>query len=127
MTLLSRYDGPVQPPEPLAPVAGHLRRIRLTHALNLPSICGELHSIHDVDPVTAIDLISGDVAVYHEDDLPQSRPGPALDGDGEEMEPPKPYASKGDWVRWAVANGCAEEVAGDMTKAQLQNDYGERL
>ena len=52
---------------------------------------------------------------------------PEVEGETEELELPKPYASKADWVAYGVAKGDNEEELKAMTKAQLQSHYGERL
>lgn len=40
-------------------------------------------------------------------------------------EPPKEYASKGDWVEYAVSQGADRDEAENSTKAELIELYGE--
>lgn len=45
----------------------------------------------------------------------------------EEVRKPAPYASKADWVSYAVAQGHDSDDASTLTKAELQSRYGGRL
>lgn len=49
---------------------------------------------------------------------------PAAD---EEVKKPAPYASKADWVNYAVAQGHDSDDASSLTKSELQSRYGGRL
>lgn len=46
-----------------------------------------------------------------------------------EPRPRRPYgnASKADWITWAIYQGCPEDEAAGLTKAELMSRYGERL
>lgn len=39
---------------------------------------------------------------------------------------PKPYASKPDWVVWAVAQGVSEDAANSLSKNELVARYGNK-
>lgn len=44
----------------------------------------------------------------------------------DEATPPKQYAAKAEWVKFAVAKGADEDEATDMSRADLIKRYGER-
>jgi hypothetical protein len=118
--MLTSLRGEPKPPEPLGPVPAGKRRIVLLECLGLPSVRGEKNEILDVDPGIAADLVTNHSAKYMED-----MPEPEV----EVVEVKRPYtnAPKSDWIEYAVSQGMNKLDAMSMTKAQLQNEYNERL
>ena len=124
MVLLSQNFQPQPKPEPLGPIPPGHRRVVLTCAINMPGkICGDKDSIMDVPEQVARDMTSlGNVIMF--DDLPEPEPEPVP-----ELKCPYTNAPKRAWIEYALSiDPELDQVAAmEMTKAQLQNKYGERL
>ena len=52
--------------------------------------------------------------------------GRGLSNDALVTAKPKPYASKPDWVAWAVAHGSSEDSANSLSKNELVARYGNK-
>lgn len=128
MVLLS-YDSSIpQRPEPLGPVPAGCRRVVLTCALGLPNVRGEKNEVLDLPEQVALDMIALGNAFEPAQDLSKP-PEPELPTapDGGKLKMPPIAASKSAWIDWAVSQGAIPSEAVGMTKAQLQNEYSDRL
>ena len=121
MVLLSQNFTPQPPPQPLGPLAPGHRRVVLTCSINMEALRGDKGNVMDVPEQVALDMVALGNAVMF-DDLPEPEPEPEP-----ELKCPYTNAPKRAWVEWAVAQGEDPVKATEMTKAQLQNKYGERL
>lgn len=120
MPLLS-FNPPPPPPEPLGPVPQGHRRILFTCTLNMSGLTAGKDEVRDVPTEEAEAHVAAGVAMMFDDLPPEPEP--------EVVEVKRPYtnAPKGDWIRYAVSQGMNRLDAMGMTKAQLQNEYNERL
>jgi hypothetical protein len=117
---LTSFNAPPSSPQPLGPIpAGHWRVV-LTCAMALPECRGDRNSILDLPAAVADHMITMGNAVRFED---VSEPEPEV----EEVARPYTNASKADWIKYAVSQGADKLEAMTKTKAQLQNEHGERL
>jgi hypothetical protein len=73
----------------------------------------------DVEPVVEENVEEPTEEVVAEEDT--------ADEAVEEVTKPAPYASKADWVTYAVSQGHDADDASSLTKADLQSRYGGRL
>jgi hypothetical protein len=92
-----------------------------TCTLNLPGLNAAKDEVRDVPLEEAMGLAAAGVAALFDDLPPEPEP--------EVVEVKRPYtnAPKADWVEYAVAQGANKLDAQCMTKAELQNQYNDRL
>lgn len=122
MALLS-FNNPGAAPEPLGPLAPGHRRAVFTRDTNLLGLVATKGSIRDFPIAEIPNLVALGLVVLF-DDLPEED---KTEPEPEPIERPAVNAPKADWIQWAVSQGCNHLEAMQMTKAQLQNEYGERL
>lgn len=121
MVLLSQNFEPPHKPEPMGPVPKGHRRVAFTGSYNLPTLNVAANEIRDVPTADAEHYVLNMMAIMF-DDLPEPEPEPEP-----ELTRPAVNASKRAWIEWAVSQGANHLDAMTMTKAELQNEYGERL
>jgi hypothetical protein len=121
MVLLSQNFEPPRRPEPLGPIPQGHRRVMFTGAYNLATLNAGKDEVRDVPVAEAEHYVANAMAVMFDDLPPEPEPEPV------ELERPAVNASKRAWIEWAVSQGANHLDAMTMTKAELQNEYGERL
>jgi hypothetical protein len=121
MVLMSQNFEPPSQPEPMGPVpAGH-RRVAFLNSYNMATLNAAVNEIRDVPTAEAEHYVLSGMALMF-DDLPEPEPEPEP-----EIQRPAVNDTKRRWIEWAVSQGANHLDAMSMTKAELQNQYGERL
>jgi hypothetical protein len=92
-----------------------------TSPYNMATLNAGKDEVRDVPVADAEHYVSNSMAIMF-DDLPEPEPEEV-----EEVKRPYTNAPKAEWVKWAVSQGANKLDAQCMTKAELQNQYGERL
>jgi hypothetical protein len=117
---LTSLNAPPPEPEPLGPIPPKHRRVMFLGPYNMTDLNASKDEVRDVPLAVAEGYVAAGMAIMF-DDLPEPEP--------EVVEVERPYtnAPKADWIKYAVAQGADKVEILTKTKAEIQNEYNDRL
>jgi hypothetical protein len=118
---LTSLNAPPPEPQPLGPVPQGHRRVMFLSPYNMSDLNAGKDEVRDVPTDLAQQYVRNGMAMMFDDLPPEPEPEVV------EVERPAMNAPKAAWVDYAVSQGMNKLDAQCMTKADLQNEYNERL
>jgi hypothetical protein len=118
---LTSLNPPPPEPKPLGPIPPAHRRVMFLSPYNMADLNAAKDEVRDVPLAVAEGYVAAGMAIMFDDLPPEPEPEVV------EVERPVTNAPKAAWVEYAVSQGANKLDAQCMTKADLQNQYNERL
>lgn len=124
-----RHDGRVWPPAGVDFEVPDWEGEDLVNGGNAYKVSDSL--VEEENPEAPLDDLKA-AAVDYAESVPEPEPAPEPDNEvpvGVQPEvpgPPRPAASKQDWIEWALSQGADQIAAMNATKQQLMELYGQR-